>query len=69
MDEAGDMTKQKPQNIGGYVYQFPLETRQTLNALLTCLRQFQRRKKDRNGAFPHILITGFCSLLMRLKII
>lgn len=37
MDEAGDMTKQKPQNIGGYVYQFPLETRQTLNALLTCL--------------------------------
>lgn len=33
------MTKQKPQNIDEYVYQFPLEIQQTLNALLTCLSE------------------------------
>lgn len=36
---AGNMTKQKPQNIDEYVSQFPLETQQTLNALLTCLSE------------------------------
>jgi len=33
------MTKQKPQDIDEYVSQFPLETQQTLNALLTCLSE------------------------------
>lgn len=33
------MTKQKPQNIDEYVSRFPLETKQVLNALLSCLHE------------------------------